>query len=169
MTKMNNMMYNEPPNWRDICKTYLKNDDKVIKGFFYDYRWLSNFQKAPVWFEGQLYPSVEHAYQSAKVPQEHRFAFTVCSAAESKQEWKKYTLLDKSAQEWDARKYQVMAQLVFDKFLNHLDLRQKLLDTGDRYLEETNHWGDVYWGVDIKRGGENNLGKILMKTRDYWK
>ena len=31
----------------------------------------------------------------------------------------------------------------------------------DRYIEETNHWSDIFWSVD----GENNLGKILMGIR----
>lgn len=30
-------------------------------------------------------------------------------------------------------------------------------------------WKDQCWGVDINLGGQNNLGKILMKIREYWK
>ena len=62
-----------------------------------------------------------------------------------------------------------MVAIVFDKFLRNKDLRQKLLDTSERYLEELNNWGDTFWGVDINKGGQNNLGKILMKTREFWK
>jgi predicted NAD-dependent protein-ADP-ribosyltransferase YbiA (DUF1768 family) len=61
-----------------------------------------------------------------------------------------------------------MAVCVFSKFLINKDLRQKLVETGDKYLEETNNWGDAYWGV-YEDVGNNKLGKILMATRSYWK
>ena len=54
--------------------------------------------------------------------------------------------------------------LVYQKFLEE-PLRSQLLATEDAYLEETNHWGDTYWGV-CKGVGENMLGKILMMARD---
>jgi predicted NAD-dependent protein-ADP-ribosyltransferase YbiA (DUF1768 family) len=33
-------------------------------------------------------------------------------------------------------------------------------------LIEGNWWGDTYWGV-CNGVGENHLGKLLMKIRDY--
>jgi hypothetical protein len=36
------------------------------------------------------------------------------------------------------------------------------------YLEETNIWKDTFCGV-YNGVGENNLGKIIMKTRTYHK
>lgn len=41
----------------------------------------------------------------------------------------------------------------------------QLLATGTRYLEETNTWGDTYWGV-CEGKGLNMLGKTLMQVRD---
>lgn len=46
-----------------------------------------------------------------------------------------------------------------------LELRQKLLDTGNRYLEEGNWWKDDFWGVYSGRG-VNALGKVLMTIRE---
>ena len=43
-------------------------------------------------------------------------------------------------------------------------LRDKLIATGDAYIEETNNWGDEFWGV-CHGFGENMLGKILMEIR----
>ena len=40
-----------------------------------------------------------------------------------------------------------------------------LLDTGDKFIEETNWWKDQFWGV-YNGVGENNLGKILMRIRE---
>ena len=61
-----------------------------------------------------------------------------------------------------------MSSIVFEKFYRNKELRKKLLETGDRYLEETNWWGDDFWGV-CNGEGRNELGKILMKVRDFWK
>lgn len=61
-----------------------------------------------------------------------------------------------------------MASVVFDKFARNKELRDKLLFTNDKYLEETNDWNDKYWGI-CNGIGENNLGKILMGIREFWK
>lgn len=84
------------------------------------------------------------------------------SASESKNASKLLTV----PKNWHDVKFNIMAQLVFQKFLIHPDLGQLLLDTGDKYLEETNHWSDFYWGV-CNGVGENKLGIILMATRTY--
>ena len=150
-------------------KLYAAANDVEIKGFFGEYRWLSNFHICRVWFEGLCYPSSENAFQAAKIYPEHRHPFLDCSAAQSKKLWKELPRIDKLSEDWDVRKYTIMSSVLFSKFADNLDLRRKLLQTGGRYLEETNHWGDTYWGVDIKRGGENRLGQLLMKIRDFWK
>ena len=171
---MSDLMYNETPvigsyykfgDW----KLYAIHDDKNIKGFFGDYRWLSNFHICSVYYEGLLYPSSENAYQAAKVVENFRHHLLSCTPANSKKEWKKHPRIDKSKEQWDGRKYYIMSEIVFDKFNRNPDLKQKLIETGDKYLEETNHWKDVWWGVDIKLGGQNNLGKLLMKVRDFIK
>lgn len=148
---------------------YLVHDNDSIKGFFGEYRWLSNFHLCLVRYEELLYPSTENAYQAAKIEPFCRPALTTCTPSQSKSLWKTFPRLDKTPQEWDTRRYDIMAGLVFDKFLNNEYLRLKLLETGDKYLQELNAWKDVYWGVDFKtQKGENKLGEILMKTRTFW-
>lgn len=146
---------------------YVSHTDCEIRGFFGEKcRFLSNFYKTSVWFEGLLYPSSEAAYQAAKVDEDSRKEFLVCTAAESKKLWKKLPPMF-TAEQWDLVKYDTMSEIVFEKFVRNLGLRKKLIETGNRYLEETNHWSDVYWGVDYKTGiGENQLGKLLMKVRE---
>jgi predicted NAD-dependent protein-ADP-ribosyltransferase YbiA (DUF1768 family) len=56
-----------------------------------------------------------------------------------------------------------MEDLLRQKFQNPY-LKNKLLATGNAEIEETNSWGDVFWGI-CKGVGENHLGKILMKIR----
>lgn len=153
-----------------IIPDYAVHSDTEIKGFFGNkYRFLSNFHPAPMTFKGLNYPTSENAYQAQKVKEMDRFYFQYCTASESKSLWKRYGSIY-SKEEWDSQKLDLMKIIVFIKFYKNLDLRKELLDTGDRYLEEKNHWSDVFWGVSSKSGfGHNHLGKILMKIRDYWK
>jgi predicted NAD-dependent protein-ADP-ribosyltransferase YbiA (DUF1768 family) len=44
------------------------------------------------------------------------------------------------------------------------EMKDKLMATGDAYLEETNTWDDVYWGV-CNGVGKNMLGRMLMYIR----
>ena len=148
-------------------KSYAVHDENNVKGFFGEYRWLSNFQLATIMYDGLVYPSTENAYQAAKILPEHRVNLTTCKPYESKKIWKKYPLVDADAAAWDARKHRVMRDITLEKYLSHPALEGKLLATGEKHLEELNHWGDVYWGVDIRKGGENNLGVILMKLRKF--
>ena len=66
--------------------------------------------------------------------------------------------------DWEQIKVGVMKDLVLQKFTKHKELKEKLLATGDAYLEETNTWNDIFWGV-CKGKGQNHLGKILMEVR----
>lgn len=143
---------------------FVEHTDTHIKGFFYEYRFLSNMWECPILWHNLAFTSTEAAYQASKFNIDIAKKFTQYSPKIAKQESKNYTARKK----WESIKYDVMSQLVFQKFLVHKDLRQKLLDTGDKYLEETNYWRDQYWGV-CNNVGENNLGKILMQTRNYFK
>lgn len=145
---------------------YAVHSETEIKGFFGKYRFLSNFYSCPagIWYEGLKYPSVEHAYQAAKVDSYDRLPFTTCNAKEVKRLGGS-VLLDK--EDWEEVKYDIMLQLVTQKFAVHKGLRDKLLETKKAYLEETNHWKDVYWGV-YEGNGLNKLGEILMVVRSFW-
>lgn len=146
---------------------HLIHDARCVRGFFEDYRFLSNFADADIWFEGEFYLSSEAAYQAAKVLSPYRERIAKMSAKESKRGWQTFPRNDKNSEDWNARKFQVMRAIVFEKFQRNAGLRSALMLTGQKYLEETNWWGDTYWGVCPKLGGKNNLGKILMATREF--
>lgn len=57
-----------------------------------------------------------------------------------------------------------MREVVWAKFLQNPGRGEKLLATGDRYLEKTNWWGDKIRGI-YRGEGQNLLGKIIMDTR----
>jgi ribA/ribD-fused uncharacterized protein len=156
---------NEEPFW----KNYAIHNDEEVLGFFGDYRWLSNFHMCPVMWNGRIFPSSEHAYQFAKIfGYDKEVASTALEAIlnmrpSKVKTWGKVGFI---RPDWNKLKFSYMYSIVLDKFMRNSDLKEKLLETGDRYLEETNHWKDTIWGVDyISNEGANHLGVILMDVR----
>ena len=70
-----------------------------------------------------------------------------------------------SKQEKLKEKIKIMEEIVRAKFVQNPELAQKLIATGNAYLEEGNTWGDKVWGT-VNGSGANNLGIILMKVRN---
>lgn len=161
-----------PGQWREIAV----HNDKVVHGFFGPYRFLSNTWPAEVSLDGVIYPSVENAYKAWRWKPEDRSYFVTCSAIEAIKRNRELEPNGMSVDEWMMRRRTMMILLNFQKYDSNSEasrsLRAKLLETGDRYLEETNWWGDEYWGVykkskDDPGVGSNVLGHILMEIRAY--
>lgn len=128
---------------------------QAIKGFSGPYRYLSNFWVEP---DGS---HVEGEFQAAKCAEaQDRKLFTGKTPAQCKAIGRKVLLTP----DWEAIKVDVMLFYVTKKFKDHLSLQHQLHLTRTAYLEETNTWGDVYWGVCRGRG-DNMLGHILMEVR----
>jgi ribA/ribD-fused uncharacterized protein len=134
-----------------------------IKGFFGPYRFLSNFFPANVHFADAIYPTVEHAYQAAKFQESHRRDM-IKKAVGPRHAKLLARSMPITTANWEEMKADIMYDLVYYKFSHDDRLQEKLLATGDAYLEETNHWGDNYWGV-CNGEGQNVLGNILMEVR----
>jgi len=138
--------------------------DQHIKGFFEDYRFLSNFHLCDINYDGIVYPSTETAYQAAKYDDEKlKKTFAQISPADSKKLCRAMPLPPEKIAEFDKKKISIMHTINQIKYRN-TKLRDALLETGDRQLEESNYWGDRFWGT-CDGVGENNLGKILMNLR----
>ena len=134
----------------------------TIDSFQGEYRFLSNFWKSDVTYEGDTYPTVEHAYQAAKtLDLEMR---EIIRDDNSPFEAKKVGQCLEMREDWEEIKISVMADLVTQKFA-HKKLRRKLLATTSVDIIEGNTWGDIFWGV-CDGVGENHLGNILMDVRD---
>jgi len=135
----------------------------LISSFQNDYRFLSNFYKTPIYYEDITYPSSEHAYQALKTLDinERKFISSLPSPGEAKRYGKKI----KIRENWDKIKFNIMSEIVKQKFLQNSELKRLLIETGDNQLIEGNNWGDTYWGV-CNGKGQNCLGKILMNLRD---
>lgn len=133
-----------------------------IDSFQDDYFFLSNFYPAPVRYDGLLFRNNEAAFQAQKsMNKKDREAFTKMNPSEAKQAGRRVEL----RKDWEQVKIQIMTDIIKQKFLQNPELAEKLLATGEAYLEEGNTWGDRIWGT-VNGQGANRLGIILMETRE---
>ena len=137
----------------------------MISGFKGRYSFLSNFYPCQVVLDGEVYPSVEHAFQAAKASDPtQRTAIRQAETPRQARTLGKHISLRK---DWEQVKIGIMEDLLLKKFEDPR-LKSRLLGTGDQYLQETNWWGDTFWGV-CNGKGFNHLGKLLMKLRSKCK
>ena len=135
-----------------------------IDSFVGKYRFLSNFYQCGVTFEDIAYDNAEAAFQAQKCEDpEDRKKFVGLNPSEAKRLGRKVKL----RYDWDLIKDGVMYDVVFAKFKQNRNLREKLLQTGSATLVEGNDWGDRYWG-QVNGVGKNMLGKILMHIREQF-
>ena len=155
---------------------------------------LSNFYSAQVYYHGESYLSVEHAYQAMKFENSnfdnvsdediakinkglekrgtfikremlpYMFTSTSMTAGTSKTVANHLRRLGYVRNDWDDAKLPIMIELVIQKFSN-LSLFQLLKETEGKFLIEGNDWGDTYWGV-VNGRGRNVLGRLLMRIRE---
>jgi hypothetical protein len=132
-----------------------------IDNFINEYEWLSNFYNASLEYNGRKYLNSEAAFQSMKSSDpEVQVSFCDLNSYDAKKLGEQIYLRE----DWDSIKTKVMFGIVKAKFDQNSNLRKKLVDTGDIFLEEGNTWGDRIWGT-VDGLGENRLGKILMNIR----
>lgn len=144
----------------------------MIGVFDGEFAFLSNFFDSPIEFitaDGKIViaPTVEHYFQAAKAMfAEEQIAILSAPTPGKSKRLGRHCLL---RPDWEVAKEQVMYEALVKKFAIP-ELREKLLATGDEYLEEGTTWHDNEWGVchciqcqDII--GKNKLGKLLMRVR----
>ena len=133
----------------------------MINDFKGKYYFLSNFFNAPVTYEGITYQNNEAAFQSAKVLDYNiRQTFAELDPSSAKKKGRHVKLRE----DWEDVKFNIMYEICLAKFSQNEHLKNKLLQTGTKHLEEGNTWGDKIWGT-VNGEGDNNLGKILMRIR----
>lgn len=133
--------------------------DKIIDRFDGQYRFLSNFYEAPLLFRGLVFENAEAAFHSQKCPQRAK-QFQGLNASQAKQLGRQVVMRS----DWDKVRDQVMCEVVFEKFSQNAEIRERLIATGEAELIEGNTWNDRYWGI-CNGIGQNKLGKILMRVR----
>ena len=132
------------------------------------YAFLSNFYECKIIYNGLTFNSSEAAFHAQKTLDDaEREKFINLTPSESKKMGRKIALRS----DWEAVKTSIMYEVCLAKFSQNPALKEKLLATGDEYLEEGTYWHDNCWGnchcEKCKNiPGENRLGKILMQIRE---
>ena len=145
-----------------------------IRGFFGEWRFLSNFHPCHVTLDGEVYLSTEHAYQAAKTlnfKEREKFRFAGVEPKHAKRMGSALALRP----DWEEVKVGIMRDLLMQKFYPTI-LRRKLLCTFTAELVEGNNWHDCFYGVcdgTCRQGphepeGQNVLGQLLMEVREYY-
>ena len=137
--------------------------ENAIKEFRGEYSFLSNFHTCTIEYQGYTYQNVESAFQAQK-DLTRRSEFESLNSTMAKRLGRKVNLRS----DWETVKVGIMKELVKCKFDQHQELKEQLLNTGDRLLIEGNTWNDTFWGV-CNGKGKNTLGNILMELRDLYR
>lgn len=134
-----------------------------IFGLFGKYRALSNFHEEPLIVDGLKFRWSEAAYMAEKTfLAKEKLALMECETpGRAKKLGRTITLRD----DWEEVKEAKMLKVLRAKFQQSEFCRELLLSTGDKYIEETNWWGDDFWGKSTA-AGKNTLGKLLMQVRE---
>ena len=145
-------------------------DPALIGEFRGEYRFLSNFYPAEFVYQGIVWANSEAAYQAMKSHDRgvHMMFARFSNPAHAKREGR---LINPMRGDWDDVKVSIMRDIVYAKFRQNPELKQKLLATGHTVLQEGNMHNDRVWGVcpPYSDKGENHLGKILMDIRREFK
>ncbi|MDV7392348.1 NADAR family protein, partial [Arthrospira platensis SPKY1] len=142
--------------------------ENMIRKFDKAYKWLSNFAPCTIVLNGITYPSVEHAYMSAK-SDDVRWYLKCTDDRIKPGTIKKLSRGILLVSNWHSLKIEVMRECLNQKFSQE-PYKTLLIETGDVFIQEGNFWGDTFWGVDLETGeGENNLGKLIMEVREKLK
>lgn len=153
---------------------------------------LSNFHKVNIPWRGMTFPSVEHAYQSAKfdsnalenipvslwhtiedmleqtIPVTANFFTRESRSGSIKKVANLLTEKKFIRDNWDEIRVETMIELLITKFSLE-EMKNQLILTENKYLIEGNDWKDTFWGACKEKGryrGRNILGFILMNIRD---
>ncbi|MFD2177987.1 NADAR family protein [Veronia pacifica] len=133
-----------------------------------EFGFLSNFFPAPLFIEGVSWPTAEHYYQAQKF--NHPPVIEAVRFAESaKKAFRLSRLYGHLVREdWYEIRRDIMSRSVKEKFLQHNELKDKLLETGSwQLIEHTKK--DPFWGDAGDGSGRNEMGKVLMELREQFR
>ena len=115
--------------------------------------------------DGMSWPSVEHYFHGMKFSQE-ALKTRICQAsrpAEAARIARNNFL--RRRRDWNAVCRTVMTRGMYIKCKTWPEVAQALLDTGDRFLVESDLY-DNYWGCGRDQQGHNHYGRVLMNIRE---
>lgn len=130
-----------------------------------EYGFLSNLFPRPILFEGVKFSSAEAAYQYGKAKDKKVAEWIVNAPKQHLIAMAGHGLFSWDITPgWSQKKNNRMRKVLEQKFLQHPDLLEKLIATGDKIIIEDSST-DSYWGCGKNGKGKNMLGVMLMEVR----
>ena len=127
---------------------------------------LSNMWTGDIEFEGRIYMSSEHAYQSQKalfLGKLKSFDFIRMAGtpfiAKARANRLRHLLDDR----WYDQRRSLMYCILRAKAVQNIHFRNALLETGRKYL--SHNLPDPFWGIGKDGSGQNVFGRLLMVVR----
>jgi len=153
---------------RPAAKSAVIQDIRFYRANEKPYGAFSNLFKRPIEFEGEVYPTSEHAYQAGKAvkPAVRQWILSAPTPALAAMAAHGLYVWD-VVPDWAQIKFDRMRAVLRAKFDQHTDLRELLLSTGEARLVEAgtvNNAVNRLWG-EVDGKGENMLGVMLMELR----
>ncbi|SOF00940.1 conserved hypothetical protein, ribA/ribD-fused [Burkholderia sp. OK233] len=128
----------------------------------------SNLYKRDFDFEGEVYPTAEHAYQAGKARKPEVREWLMAAPTPSLLAMAAHGLyVWDIAADWSKIKFDRMKRVLLAKYGQHDDLKELLLSTGTATLIETatvDNAVNRLWG-EVNGKGQNKLGQLLMEVR----
>ncbi|MFZ5635419.1 MAG: NADAR family protein [Pseudomonadota bacterium] len=128
----------------------------------------SNLYRREFEFEGEVFPTAEHAYQAGKARKPEVRAWLMSAPSPALLAMAAHGLYywDVSPG-WSTKKFDRMKRILLAKFTQHDDLKRLLLETGESRLVESATVDSAVnrlWG-EVNGVGQNKLGQLLMEVR----
>lgn len=128
------------------------------------YGCFSNFSPHPVFLDGATWPTTEHYFQAQKFLDGERRVSIQAAGSPAIAARMGRSRSRPLRPDWEQVKDDVMRKAVRAKVIQHAQVRQILLSTGDATLIEHSN-KDRYWADGGDGRGKNMLGKIWMEVR----
>lgn len=128
----------------------------------------SNLYRRTMEFEGELYPTAEHAYQAGKARKREVKAWLMAAPSPALLAMAAHGLYYWDITPgWSTSKFDRMKRILVAKYTQHADLGELLLSTGSARLVESATVDSAVnrlWG-EVNGVGQNKLGELLMEVR----
>lgn len=129
----------------------------------------SNLYKREIEFEGEKFPTAEHAYQAGKARKQEVREWLLAAPSPALLAMAAHGLYTWDiAPGWSKTKFDRMEKVLRAKFTQHDDLEGLLLSTGTARLVESatvDNPVNRLWG-EVNGKGKNKLGEMLMALRN---
>ena len=145
-----------------------RNEIRFYRASEKPYGVFSNLHRRRIVFEGEVFPTAEHAYQAGKPRRQAVRKWLLQAPSPALLAMAAHGLYYWDiAPGWSRKKFDRMRAVLRAKFTQHEDLRELLLETGEaRLVEAATADNEVnrLWG-EVNGAGQNRLGEMLMELR----